>query len=62
MEYTTIKWTQPEKESSLRWRSYKKEHMAVEALVELIAKGQVAICANKKHTCLNSGGKCHAPN
>ena len=34
----------------------KKEHMAVEALQELVAKGQVAICANKKHTCLNPEG------
>ena len=34
----------------------KKEHMAVEALRDLVAKGQVAICANKKHTCLNPEG------
>ena len=34
----------------------KKEHMAVEALMDLVAKGQVAICANKKHTCLNPEG------
>ena len=33
-----------------------KEHMAVEALRDLVAKGQVAICANKKHTCLNPEG------
>ena len=34
----------------------KKEHMAVEALRDFVAKGQVAICANKKHTCLNPEG------
>ena len=28
-----------------------KEHMPLEQLMELVAKGQVAICANKAHTC-----------
>ena len=30
-----------------------KEHMPVEKLMELVAEGKVAICANKHHTCLN---------
>ena len=33
----------------------KKEHMPVEKLMQLVAEGKVAICANKKHTCLESG-------
>lgn len=31
----------------------KKEHMPVEKLMQLVAEGKVAICANKKHTCLD---------
>ena len=34
----------------------KKEHMPLEQLMELVAKGQVAICANKAHTCLDPQG------
>ena len=33
-----------------------KEHMPVEKMMELVAEGKVAICANKHHTCLNPGG------
>ena len=33
-----------------------KERMPLEQLMELVAKGQVAICANKAHTCLNPEG------
>ena len=33
-----------------------KEHMPVEKLMELVAEGKVAICANKHHTCLNPEG------
>ena len=31
-----------------------KEHMPVEKMMELVAEGKVAICANKHHTCLNA--------
>lgn len=34
----------------------KKENMPVEKLMQLVAEGKVAICANKKHTCLNPEG------
>ena len=34
----------------------KKEHMAVEELMRYVAEGKVAICANKKHTCLDPEG------
>ena len=33
-----------------------KEHMPLEQLMELVVKGQVAICANKAHTCLDPQG------
>ena len=33
-----------------------KERMPLEQLMELVAKGQVAICANKAHTCLDPQG------
>ena len=33
-----------------------KEHVPLERLMELVAKGQVAICANKAHTCLDPQG------
>ena len=33
-----------------------KEHMPLEQLMELVAKGQVAICANKARTCLDPQG------
>lgn len=33
-----------------------KEHMPLEQLMELVANGQVAICANKAHTCLDPQG------
>ena len=33
-----------------------KEHMPVEKLMQLVAEGKVAICANKNHTCLNPEG------
>ena len=33
-----------------------KEHMPLEQLMELVAKGQLAICANKAHTCLDPQG------
>ena len=33
-----------------------KEHMPLEQLMELVEKGQVAICANKAHTCLDPQG------
>lgn len=31
----------------------KKEHMPVEKMMQLVAEGKVAICANKNHTCLD---------
>ena len=34
----------------------KKEKMPVEKLMQLVAEGKVAICANKKHTCLDPEG------
>lgn len=34
----------------------KKERMTTDALCQLVAKGQVAICANKHHHCLNPEG------
>ena len=34
----------------------KKEHMPVEKLMQLVAEGKVAICANKNHTCLDPEG------
>ena len=33
-----------------------KEHMPVEKLMQLVAEGKVAICANKRHTCLDPEG------
>ena len=33
-----------------------KEHMPLEHLMDLVAQGKVAICANKAHTCLNPEG------
>ena len=33
-----------------------KEKMPVEQLMRLVAEGKVAICANKRHTCLNPEG------
>ena len=33
-----------------------KEHMPVEKMMELVAEGKVAVCANKHHTCLNPEG------
>ena len=33
-----------------------KEHMPVEKMMELVAEGKVAICANKHHTSLNPEG------
>ena len=33
-----------------------KERMPLEKLMELVAQGKVAICANKAHTCLDSEG------
>ena len=39
-----------------------KEHMPVDKMMQLVAEGKVAICANKHHTCLDPG-RCrkHAP-
>ena len=34
----------------------KKEHRPVEEILKLVAEGKVAICANKKHTCLDPEG------
>lgn len=34
----------------------RKEQMSVEELMPLVAQGKVAICANKKHTCLDPEG------
>ena len=34
----------------------RKEKMPVEQLMKLVAEGKVAICANKKHTCLDAEG------
>ena len=34
----------------------KKEYIEEKKLCELVAQGKVAICANKKHTCLNPEG------
>ena len=33
-----------------------KENMPVERLQALVAEGKVAICANKRHTCLDAEG------
>ena len=33
-----------------------KEKMPVEQLMKLVAEGKVAICANKRHTCLEPEG------
>ena len=33
-----------------------KENMPVEKLQQLVAEGKVAICANKRHTCLDPEG------
>ena len=33
-----------------------KEKMPVENLMKLVAEGKVAICANKRHTCLDPEG------
>lgn len=37
-------------------RVAEKEKMDPKALMELVAQGKVAICANKKHTCLDPEG------
>ena len=37
-------------------RVAEKEHLPVEQLRELVAEGKVAICANKRHTCLDPEG------
>ena len=34
----------------------KKENRPVEEIMKLVAEGKVAICANKKHTCLDPEG------
>ena len=34
----------------------RKEYRTEEEIRELVAKGQVAICANKKHTCIDPNG------
>lgn len=34
----------------------KKEFRTEEEIRDLVAKGQVAICANKRHTCLDPNG------
>ena len=34
----------------------KEENMSVEKLQKLVAEGKVAICANKRHTCLDAEG------
>ena len=34
----------------------KKEYRTEEEIRELVAKGQVAICANKNHTCIDPNG------
>ncbi len=34
----------------------RREHMPEEKLMKLVAEGKVAICANKKHTCLDPEG------
>lgn len=34
----------------------RKENMPVEKLIKLVAEGKVAICANKRHTCLEPEG------
>lgn len=34
----------------------KKEYRAEEEIRELVSKGQVAICANKLHTCIDPNG------
>ena len=34
----------------------KKEYRTAEEIRELVAKGQVAICANKLHTCIDPNG------
>lgn len=41
-------------------RVAEKEKMPVEKLMQLVAEGKVAICANKRHTCLDPEGE-HAP-
>ena len=37
-------------------RVAEKEHLPVDQLRELVAEGKVAICANKRHTCLDPEG------
>ena len=37
-------------------RVAEKENMPVEKLMQLVAEGKVAICANKRHTCLDPEG------
>ena len=37
-------------------RVAEKEKMPVEKLMQLVAEGKVAICANKRHTCLDPEG------
>ena len=34
-------------------RVAQKEHMPEETLMKLVAEGKVAICANKRHECLD---------
>lgn len=34
----------------------KKEHLSAEEIRELVAKGQVVICANKLHKCIDPKG------
>ena len=37
-------------------RVAQKEHMPEETLMKLVAEGKVAICANKRHECLDPEG------
>ena len=34
----------------------RKEHMPTDRLMQLVAEGKVAICANRHHTCLDPEG------
>ena len=57
MEYTTQMDTARKGIATPQMKAVaEKEHMPLEQLMELVAKGQVAICANKAHTCLDPQG------
>ena len=57
MEYTTQMDAARKRIATPQMKAVaEKEHMPLQQLMELVAKGQVAICANKAHTCLDPQG------